>query len=145
MARIKTMGLVLAMTLGAASVSLAQEPQHDRDSQHGSGAQQWQGQRGHQGGFGFLLKGIDLTEQQRSQLRALREKQGQRTNGGDRSEIREQIDAARERGDTAALRRIRTQMRAQMQQRHERMIADVRSILTPAQRELFDRNVKETE
>lgn len=137
----RTTGLVLALVLGAASAGLAQQPgQEQRDEKP---RQEWQGRR-QQGGFGMLLKGIELTAEQKSQLQALRSGQRSEASRGQRSEQREQMKAARERGDTAALRQLRTQQFERMQQHREAMFGQVRAILTPAQQQVFDKNVAET-
>jgi protein CpxP len=119
-------GLALVLTLGAVSASDAQQTR-----------------RGARGGdqMAMLFKDIDLTDQQKEQLKALREKQGPR---GDREGFqarRAEMRELREKGDTAAIRQFREEMRGEMQQRHTQMLQDVRSILTPAQREQFEKNV----
>ena len=134
----RTAGLVLALVLGAASAGLAQQPgQGQRD---GKARQEWQGRKQHGGGFGMLLNGIELTADQKTQLQALRGKQGDKTSGGERGAVREQMRAARESGDTAALRELRTQQAARMQQHREALFGEIRALLTPAQQEVFDRN-----
>jgi hypothetical protein len=57
--------------------------------------------------------------------------------------LREQMRAARESGDTAALRELRTQQAARMQQHRAAMHGQIRAILTQPQQEVFDRNVAE--
>jgi Spy/CpxP family protein refolding chaperone len=138
-------GVALVAVLGAASVSLAQETQPkqgERGARHGA---EWKGSReGGPRGMGLLLKGIDLSEQQKTQLTELHQKQrANRPAGADRQRMPEEARAARERGDTAALRRMRTERFAEMQQRREQFASQVRAILTPAQREVFDRNLAE--
>jgi hypothetical protein len=59
--------------------------------------------------------------------------------------VREQVKSAREKGDTAQLKQLRAQMRDQMKQRQERMIQDIRGILTADQRQVFDRNVADAQ
>ena len=128
-------GLALALTLGAASVSSAQETER--------------GKRDGRRPVAGMLKGIELTEQQKEQLKALREKQG--PIAMDRSQfekLRSEMKAARERSDTAALRTLRTQghelmkqRRETMKQHREQMLGQVRNILTPAQREVFEKNI----
>lgn len=141
-------GLVLALVVGAATAGMAQQPvqqgQH-RHGQRGQGTEHaWQG-RGQHGGFGMLLKGIDLTDQQKGQLMELRARQGEKARSGEQSRIREQVKAAREKGDTAALRQLRVQRMAEMKQHRDQMFASIRSILTPAQRTVFDRNVADAQ
>ena len=136
----RTAGLVLALVLGAASAGLAQQPserQHDNKSK-----QEWQGRRG-RGGFGMLLKDIQLTDQQKAQLKELREKQRGEAGQGQRGDLREEVRTAREKGDTARLRELRAQSFARMQQHREEEIRAIRALLTPAQQTVFDRNVAE--
>lgn len=129
-------GLALALTLGAASVSSAQQAKRgDRDLRRD--------------GMGMMFKGIELTDAQKEQLKAVREKHGLSEAAKTQFKAQhEAMKAAREKGDTAALRSMRLQMQDQMKQRHEQMrqlhdamIADVRGILTPAQREVFEKNL----
>ena len=134
----KIAGLVLALMVGAASAALAQQPPQSGERQHKSGHEQ---ARKHQAGFGMLLRGIELTAEQKAQLEALRARRGEQAHTAEHSQIRERMRVARESGDTAALRQVRTQMAAEMKQRRERMIAELRGILTPSQREVFERNV----
>jgi periplasmic protein CpxP/Spy len=143
----KMMGLVLALTLTASSAALAQRPgQAGRErAQRGErNGQQFEG-RGQKGGFGMLLKGIEVTDAQKQQLKDLRQKQGNDMRDGKQSDVRQQVKAARERGDTAALRQYRAQFEGQAKQRREAVIADIRNILTNDQRTVFDRNVQEAE
>ena len=122
--------MVLALTLGVASASDAQQARRgDRDGR---------------GGVAYLLKGIDLTDAQKEQLKALHQNKGPA--GVDKSALekkREEMKAARQRGDTAAVRSMRAQFHEQMKQQHEAMLTSVRGILTPAQREIFEKNLVE--
>jgi Spy/CpxP family protein refolding chaperone len=136
----KTAGLVLALMLGAASAGLAQQPSNEHKDTTRQGRQEWQGRR-HGGGFGMLLKGIELTDQQKTQLKALHEKRGDDREQGQRGELRDEVKTARERGDTAKLREFRQQQFTRMQQNREEITRQVRAILTPAQQQVFDRNV----
>lgn len=129
-------GLALALTLGAASVSSAQQDKRgDRDMRRD--------------GMGMMFKGIELTDAQKEQLKAVRQKHGMSEAAKTQFKAQhEAMKALREKGDTAALRAMRSQMHEQMKQRHEQMqqhhdamISDVRGILTPAQQEIFDKNV----
>jgi periplasmic protein CpxP/Spy len=131
MTRTLVAGLVLALTFGGASVSNAQHSEHGRRD----------GKNGH---VAYLLKGIELTDAQKEQLKALR--QTHRPEGADKAAMEkkhEQVKAARERGDTAALRALRSEFHGQMKERHEAMLTSMRSILTPAQREIFEKNLAE--
>ena len=114
-------GLTLALTLGVASVSQAQQHEHSKpDSAHHDGHMK-RGEGG-QRGAGMMLKGIELTDAQEAQIKALHEKQGRP------AEMR---------------REQREKMRAEMMAHHAKMVAEVRALLTPAQQEIFDKNVVE--
>ena len=101
-------GLALALTLGAASVSSAQ-----------------QAKRGDRGdmrldGMGMMFKGIELTDAQKEQLKAVREKHGMGEAMKTQMKAQhEAMKAVREKGDTAAMRAMRSAMQEQMKQRHE--------------------------
>ena len=119
------MGLALSIALAGAAA--AQKPAHRGD--------------------GLLLKGIELTEGQRSQIAQLRKTQRdametRREQGKDKTEF-DAMREARQRGDTAA---VRAQM-AKLQQARElertQHIAAVRNLLTAEQRVQFDKNVTE--
>jgi Spy/CpxP family protein refolding chaperone len=141
---------VLALGLGVAiagvtSVASAQNAQRP-DSAHKHG--RWeQGQGGpRRGGFGpgALLKGITLTDAQKTQLKAFREKAGDQK--ADRNAQRatfEKIREARQRGDTATAKKLMADARVNVQREQEQRIAQIRSILTSDQKKQFDANVTE--
>lgn len=116
-------GIALALTLGVASLSAAQvaAPKHEG---HGEGHAQ-QLQRGG-GGFHHLLKGIDLSDAQKTQLKQLHETQ------------REEFQKSARSGEDRTRLTIE-----QRKERREQAIASIRNILTPAQREVFDKNLAE--
>jgi Spy/CpxP family protein refolding chaperone len=128
------LGLALAMSLGAVATSGAQTAQRPE------GAQQQQGMRRGPGGRGegMLLKGINLTETQKQQVKTLRESQ--------RKEF-EALRAKREQKGTVARAPRDTTgwgaRRAEMGKRREQQVASLRNVLTPAQRVQFDKNVAE--
>ncbi|MDQ3697695.1 MAG: Spy/CpxP family protein refolding chaperone, partial [Gemmatimonadota bacterium] len=93
-----------------------------------------------------LLRGIELSDAQRTQVEAIRQRYA-----ADFKAVRdsmrpalEQAREARQRGDSvaahAALERTAVQRR-QMSALSERVAADLRGILTPEQRTLFDTNL----
>lgn len=138
MARTKTASLVLALLLGFSTISLAQSPakgEHAGHGAHGDSAKvRGQGRQG--GPLGFLLKGIDLTADQKAKLQALAPQHGMKRDSAGRGErlerpSREERSANRE------------QMREQMKDRREQMLEDVRSILTAEQLTVFERNLAE--
>ena len=143
MARITVAGLALAMTLGVAAVSQAQQPTQQTRHQHRAG-QQWQG-RGEHGGMGYLLKDITLTEQQKAQLKEIRGKDHKKGDNKEFAEKRDEMKEAREKGDTAKVQKIRQDVREEMKERREHQIKEIREILTPDQRTIFDRNVTDAQ
>lgn len=142
------LGLGLALSIAGAQVAGAQQS----DSARAKAGQQDRGARGsasargdRRGGEGFLLRGITLTDAQKTQLQALR-RQDSAVVAARRDELRaerEQLRALREKGDTAAIRARLTARRAQMDQERDRRAVAVRSILTAEQRVTFDRNLAE--
>ncbi|MGQ0560923.1 MAG: Spy/CpxP family protein refolding chaperone [Gemmatimonadota bacterium] len=125
------LGVALAMTLAAASASQAQEAQPEKKD-HKAHAEHMQRASGG-GPLGMLLEGIELTAEQRQQIQAAREKLGE---GRARGEHRGQTDGPVSRED-------REKARAEMKQHHERMLTEIRALLTPEQREVFDKNVEQ--
>lgn len=147
-----TIALGLALSVGAAALAGAQATTHqgheqgqDRPRAEDGRGPRWFG-RGPGGPGGVLLRGITLTDAQKTQLEELRK--AERQNDGGRERVRagfEEARAARERGDTAAARAKLDQLRTQMQEHRQREVAAIRNILTPEQRTTFDANVKELE
>lgn len=141
-------GLALSLA-GVASAQQADRGERPRrgDSGHAVDgmARGPRGQRGRGGPDGLLLKGIELTEGQRAriaQLNKSRREAMDATRDGRREEM-EGLRAARQRGDTAAVRAAMQKNRQAMEQARARHIAAIRSILTVQQRVQFDRNVAE--
>lgn len=85
---------------------------------------------------GMLFRGIELSEAQRTQIRAIHEKYQPRF-----TELRQSVSTKVEGGQrvTRADTALRTQIRALMEQRQ----AEVRGVLTPEQRTVFDANVQQ--
>lgn len=146
----KSILIGLGLAVSVASTAIAQAP----DSTRGKGAKgkrggehgQMEGRRGGRGGpDGLLLKGITLTEGQRTQIAQLRKTQREQldtrrnASKGDLAKLRE----AHQRGDTAAIRVAKEQRQAVMQQERAQNIAAIRNILTAEQRVQFDKNVAE--
>ena len=134
----------LGLALSVAGTAVAQQPQDGQRSRRGSDrAGQMDGRRG--APDGLLLKDITLTEGQRTQIAQLRSAQRE-TMQANREKNKVQFDelrAARQRGDTAAVRVAIEARRVAMQQERERHIAAVRNLLTAEQRVQFDKNVAE--
>jgi Spy/CpxP family protein refolding chaperone len=91
---------------------------------------------------GALLKGINLTDAQKSRLEAIR-KEHRSAMKNDREHfdaVRKEIRDARERGDTATARAKMAEVRTQMERQREQQIATLRTILTPEQQKQLDAN-----
>lgn len=150
-----TMGLGLALTLGAAAVASGQTVQPDTARAGAAELRRDRGDRGvrmgerqrRQGRHGapgaMLLRNITLTEDQKTRLEALRRAQATQT-----KETRARFQAtmreareARQRGDTVAARTAMEQVRTQMTRLRDENVASLRSILTPDQQRQFDANV----
>lgn len=134
------LGVALSAAAAMAQSPVPAAPQQQQ--QHERGA--WQKGRRQGEGFGALLKGITLTDAQKAQLKQLHQNERgamQEGRAGAPDNVRQQIQAARQRGDTVTARRLMAQARSQMEARREQQIAAVRAILTPAQQAQFDQNV----
>lgn len=145
----KSILIGLGLAVSVASTAIAQAPDTNRGKgpkgQRGESGQM-DGRRGGRGGpDGLLLKGITLTEGQRTQIAQLRKTQREQldtkrnASKGDLGKLRE----AHARGDTAAIRGAKEQRRAVLEQERLQNIAAIRNILTAEQRVQFDQNVAE--
>jgi Spy/CpxP family protein refolding chaperone len=144
------MGLGLALIVGAAGAAAAQSTRPDNRpdaTQEKKGDRGERGMRrgGRGGPDGALLKGITLTDAQKTRIEALRKEQ--RT---EMQKNREQFGAvmkeareARQRGDTVTARTKMAQVREQMDRQRERQVASLRTILTAEQQKQLDANVAE--
>jgi Spy/CpxP family protein refolding chaperone len=94
-----------------------------------------------------LLKGITLTDSQKTKLAELRQTEhakmqaagGAQQGRGDFQAIRD----AREKGDTATANRLMAEQRTKMEARRDEQFAAIRGILTADQQKQFDANVAE--
>jgi Spy/CpxP family protein refolding chaperone len=141
------MGLGLALIVGSATVAAAQNARPDARPDSARREGRWGGERGMRrggpGGVGALLKGITLTDAQKTRLQALRKEQEP-----EMKKSREQFGAvmkeardARQRGDTVTARAKMEQVRTQMDAQRTRQIASLRTILTAEQQKQLDANV----
>ena len=144
------LGLGLALSIAGSHVAGAQQqsdagrPQAGQQDRRGPGGRGARGDR-RGGGEGYLLRGITLTDAQKAQLQQLRKGDSAQV-AARRDEFqqeREELRALRQKGDTAAIRARMTARRTQMDQERDRRAAAVRDILTAEQRATFDRNVAE--
>ena len=145
MSKIRSTVLGLLVVAGIASVAEAQAPQGDRD-QRPRGEGRRGGKDGHGRGMGGVLRGIDLSDAEKTNLQAVRQKYGSQFQAI-RQSMKPDFDAARaarQRGDTAAARAAFARTadeRAQLTALTDRMHADARAALAPAHRAQFDANV----
>lgn len=135
----------LGLALSMAGTAIAQQPQAAGKAPRARAGERGQmdGRRG--GPDGLLLKDITLTEGQRTQIAQLRKTQHAQAQAN-REKNRGQADdlrAARERGDTAAVRKAFEARRQAMAAERAQHIAAIRTLLTAEQRVQFDRNVAE--
>ena len=147
MHKISKMGLGLDLVVGAASAAAAQSTQPDarpNATQPGrSGRDGERGMRGRGGPERALLKGITLTDAQKTRLQALRKEQEPQM-----KQTREQFGAvmkeardARQRGDTVTARAKMAEVRKQMDAQREHQIASLRTILNADQQKQLDANI----
>ena len=101
-------------------------------------------ERGMRGpGHGDMYKSLNLTDAQKAQVKAIHQKYASQFKSA-RDAAKPDFDAmkaARQKGDTAAMRAAREKLRADMgptQKVREQEMAEVRGILTPAQQQQFD-------
>lgn len=139
------LGMALLVGVGTAAVAQSTRPDARPDSAHHRGDRGGERgmRRGGPGGAGALLKGITLTDAQKTRLDALRKEQEP-----EMKKSRDQFGAvmkeardARQRGDTVTARAKMEQVRTQMTAQRDRQIASLRTILTAEQQKQLDANV----
>ena len=132
------------LLLGSATLASAQQPTHPQGAK-GRHARAAHGMMG-AGGTRGLFKGITLSDAEKANLKAVREKYATQQKAL-REQFKPQMQAAREarqKGDTAALRDLWQKSAGQREQAKQLMLAernDLRSALTPANQATFDTNV----
>jgi hypothetical protein len=129
-------GLGMALSLGGASVASAQSAA--RPERPHAGQQDSSLRRGRGGPGGMLLKGINLTADQKAKVTAIHERQRAQFDA-QRKANGAQARPERQRGDTTGF----GARRAQMEQRRTAQVAELRTILNSDQRVQFDKNVAE--
>ena len=149
MSKVHTLALGALMVVGVAGVSAAQStatPRTRADSvSHRRGAQMGP-RRGHGGREGFG-RDLNLTEAQKTQIKAIRQKY-QPQNVALRTQAKPYMEAARtarQKGDTAAARTNMEKARQIMQggqSYRTQEQAEIRAILTPDQQAKFDAHEK---
>lgn len=147
MRAVRVLALGAAMMVGTGGVAFAQqtdssarpraEQQRDGKGRQGERGMRRDGRRGGPALGRALFRGIELSEQQRTQVRQVNEKYR-----AEHTQLRDRIRAARtdgQRPDSAQRAAIReSQMQIMQRQR-----AELRGILTAEQRTTFDANVQE--
>jgi len=128
MIRIRSAALGVALIAASAAAVAAQAPEVRERARAGEMRQGGMRQGGHRG----LMRGVELTEAQRTQIRAIRDKYRPQ-----RQELQKAMRAARadqQRPDSATLQRWKE---LALRERTE-----VRGVLTADQQAIFDQNVK---
>jgi len=128
--RIATLGVAL---MAVASVAGAQAPQSSDTGKARARAEDHRGARGERragGPMRGLLRGIDLSDAQKTQIRQISEKYRTEFQSlrGDRAQGQE-----RQRPDSAKMQQMRSLM--------DRQQADIRAVLSADQRKTFDQNL----
>lgn len=98
--------------------------------------------RGPRHGPGRMFEQLGLTAAQKAQVKAIHEKYAAqfKGNSANRADV-EAMQAARQKGDSAAMRAAREKLRADMapmRQAREQEMNEIRAILTPAQQQKLD-------
>lgn len=159
MSRLNAAALGAALLIGISGVAGAQTPNTQSPGVKAPGDKIVDGHRhrggrggdrmrgGRRGGRGFergLARDLNLTETQRTQIRAIHEKYRPRIQAI-HEQFKSQSDAARalrQKGDTAgaraAFQRLRTDMQARLQPIHQQQQTEIRNLLTAEQRAKFD-------
>lgn len=157
MTKIGSMILTLALVALGGPVAQAQQApaghghvergqRSDSSTKHMRGARRMHGDHPRGGHAG--LRGIELTDAQRTQITAIHRKyqdQFKATRDSARAE-RGMAPGVRQSRDTAAARAAFSRMqarRARMEQLMTQQRSEVRGVLTPAQQTTFDRNIAE--
>ncbi|MBX6366327.1 MAG: Spy/CpxP family protein refolding chaperone [Gemmatimonadetes bacterium] len=148
-------GLGLLVALGAASALPAQQPQHERSHApqahpHAQMHAQHHGRHGPHGQGTMMstaLRGITLSPAQKTKVNRIHERYVAQYDQV-RSQLQpvaQQLRTARRNGDKSAERAAFQRMRPHQDRLHALMMAELREIratLTPAQRQVFDRNLE---
>jgi len=141
MSTVRTLALGALMLVGVAGVSAAQSTATPRRPEAGSY------RRGAPGGREGFGRDLNLTDAQKAQIKAIRQKY-QPQNDALRAQAKPFMDAARaarQKGDSAAFRtnmeKARKVMQAASFKTQER--AEIRAILTPDQQAKFDAHEKD--
>ena len=145
MRTIRSAVLGLLVLGGAATIATAQAPEAKQGKRGDRGAMMREG-RGPMGGGRALFRGIALTDAEKASVKTIREKYEEqfKTLREVSKPQREEMKAARQRGDSAAVKAIwdkGADQRAKMKSLSEQMNGELRAALTPEHRAQFDANV----
>jgi len=141
MSTVRTLALGALMLVGVAGVSAAQSTQTPPRPDAGSY------RRGGPGGHEGFGRDLNLTDAQKAQIKAIRQKY-QPQNEALRAQAKPYMDAAkaaRQKGDTVAFRSNMEKAHQVMQNASYRtqQQAEIRAILTPEQQAKFDAHAKD--
>lgn len=141
MSTVRTLALGALMLVGVAGLSAAQSTATPRRPEAGSY------RRGGPGGREGFGRGLNLTDAQKTQIKAIRQKY-QPQNEALRTQAKpymEAAKAARQKGDTAAFRSNMEKAHQVMQNASYRTQeqAEIRAVLTPEQQAKFDARAKD--
>ena len=157
MTKIYSTLLALAVVAGAAATAGAQQTTQPaqgqrierahRDSSHRA-KREARGVRGEGRGMhaaGALMRGVDLTDAQKAQVKTIHEKyQAQFKSIREANKpAMEEARAARQRGDTVAARAAYEKGRAQFESLREQELNEVRGVLSADQQKTFDANLQQ--
>ena len=143
--RLAALGTV--MLAGASAVAVAQPPARANgaqgDMQRGERGGKRGGKRGDRAFGGALLRGITLTDAQKTQLQSLQKQYADARPDSARRGMRGGANGAvagaqRQRPDSA----MRARMLAEREAQFAKQASDLRAILTNEQRSVFDQNVR---
>lgn len=139
-------GLALALTATLASAATAQQTTPQRDGQQG----QHEGHMKRKHGIGpgqhrrlGFLRGLDLTDAQRQQVREIAERFHQSL-APQREELRSIMDERRQDGELTEAQKTRVrQLRAELEASMQRYQQEVLGVLTPEQRTKAEQFLRE--
>ena len=141
----RSLALGAMMLVGVAGVSAAQS--QTAPAKPDSGHYRRGGHGGEFRGRGEFGRDLNLTEAQKTQIKAIRQKY-QAQNQAARTQAKPFIDAARaarQKGDTAAFRSNMEKARQVGQANRTQEMAEIRAVLTPEQQAKFDAQKKAME
>ena len=144
MRTIRSAVLGLLVLGGAATIASAQAPEAKQGKRGDRGSMMREG-RG-MGGARGLFRGIELTDAEKASVKTVHEKyQAQFKSLREAAKPqRDELKAARQRGDSAAVKAIwdkSADQRAKIKSLTEQMNGELRAALTPEHRAQFDTNV----